>query len=608
MRLASAFNDGAVEAGSDAYFIFKLDRASIGFKLHNEPIENARNKGYRGCYHWTGFACSERSMPKLKILLCLLTMMTCSSRVAGQLIQEANELAELAVSLDTQIPQQSAENIQADADELGSKLSLADVVASVYRYFPLIQQARIEAGIADGQMLSAMGAYDTRLSAYSLSQPQGFYRTYRHGLGAVRQTWWGGYVTAGYRVGRGQFEPWYKERETNRGGEFSLGMGMPLLQGRAIDPQRVEVFRSGLAQQAVGPGVQLALLDYSRDAASLYWDWVAAGARLLAQQELLQLAKMRQGQLEDGANAGKYANIDVVFNRQLVAQRVNRRLDAEQRFRAAGFNLSLYLRDPGGQSLIPDDDWLPRHFPEIAPVPSLDFNSDFQSALSRRPELSLLAIERQQVALDRQLANNQRLPNLDLMAEASQDMGQRVSAINDKGPLELLVGIQSDVPIQRRNALGKIQQANAKLSQIEQKTRFQQDKIAVELRTAMNALVLAEKQVAEMEVALKAAFETLQGYRFGFERGFTDLVQLNLLETQTNEVELLLVDVQRGWFVALAQMQAALGVDPLEQALMVAALPESTRIGPGDFPMEFMGDQSELETDWKLHQQSSSRP
>jgi len=487
--------------------------------------------------------------------------------------------------------------------EPGSSLSLADVVASVYRYFPVIQQARLEEGIAEGQLLSSMGAYDLRLNAYSLSQPEGFYQTYRHGLGAIRQTWWGGYVTAGYRLGRGQFEPWYKERETNRGGEFALGFGLPLLQGRAIDPQRVEVFRSGLARQAVGPGIQVTLLEYCQDAAALYWEWVAAGAIMVAQEELLELAKLRQSQFEQGAEAGAYARIDVVFNRQLVAQRASRRLDAERKFRAAGFKLSLYLRDFSGNSLVPDDPWLPKHFPVITPVAGSDFNSDFQQALARRPELQLLSIAIQDVTLDRRLAQNQTLPNLDLLAEAAQDTGERLSSGNDKGQFELMLGIQSDVPLQRRNALGRIQQASAKISQIQEKLRLQRDKIAVELRTAHNALTLAQQQVDQMELALKSAFETLQGYRFGFQRGFTDLVQLNLLEIQTNEIELLLVDVQRAWFVALAQMQAALGLDPLEQALLVAALPESTRIGPGDFPFEIPPNAEELEADWKMLQQ-----
>ncbi len=135
----------------------------------------------------------------------------------------------------------------------GGTLQLSDVIASVYRAFPVIEQSRLQAGVAAGQNLSAWGAYDTKVEGYTLNQPLGFYETYRHGLGAARQTWWGGYLGAGYRIGRGSFEPWYKERETNDGGEFKLALIQPLLQGRAIDAQRVEVFQTNLRRQAVTP-------------------------------------------------------------------------------------------------------------------------------------------------------------------------------------------------------------------------------------------------------------------------------------------------------------------------------------------------------------------
>jgi outer membrane protein TolC len=288
-----------------------------------------------------------------------------------------------------------------------------------------------------------------------------------------------------------------------------------------------------------------------------------------------------------------------VFNSQLVAERASRRLEAEQRFRLAGFRLSLFLRDEVGSGLIPNDQWLPRHFPIIEPLPPADFNADFQAALTRRPELALLALQAQHIRLDRQLADNQRLPTLDLMAEASQDVGTPVSPLNDKGQFELLMGIRSDLPLQRRNAIGKIQQANAKLSQIDQKIRFQRDKIGIELQSAYNSLILSAQRVEQMEIALKAAFRALQSFKLGYQKGMVNLVELNILETQTNEVEIFLVDAQRDWFTALAQMQAALGLDPLEQSINVSALPESTRLGPGDMPREEPENAEELEADWE---------
>ncbi len=114
-------------------------------------------------------------------------------------------------------------------------LTVADVVASIARSFPVIEQARLQAGVAGGEVLAANGFYDHKLQGYTLSDPTGVYRNYRQGIGLARQLWWGGYLSAGYRLGRGDFEPWYKERETDKSGEFKLGLVQPLLQGRAID-------------------------------------------------------------------------------------------------------------------------------------------------------------------------------------------------------------------------------------------------------------------------------------------------------------------------------------------------------------------------------------
>ena len=123
--------------------------------------------------------------------------------------------------------------------------------------------ARLEANIARGEITSATGAYDLHLDYYNLNQPVGYYENSRSGVSLSRQLWWGGYALAGYRIGRGIFEPWYKERETNKAGEFRVGWVQPLLQGRAIDPYRVALFQANLDRQAVEPEIQQNVLAAS---------------------------------------------------------------------------------------------------------------------------------------------------------------------------------------------------------------------------------------------------------------------------------------------------------------------------------------------------------
>lgn len=489
------------------------------------------------------------------------------------------------------------------AVENQERLQLADVVASIYRAHPIIEQARLERNLARGLLVEAYGAYDTKLQGYSLSEPTGFYENFRNGIGVARQTWWGGYLSAGYRIGRGEFQPWYKERETNEAGEFKLAMGIPLLQGRAIDPQRVAVFQASLANQAAEPMIRQSLLFASMDAAMIYWEWVAAGAILEAQRELLALAEQRGEQLEAGVKADKFAEVDLIFNLQLIAERKGKVLESLNKFRAVGFKLSLFLRDEVGQPMVPNDEWLPNNFPIIKPLPPSDFQTDLTAALSRRPEPMLLQFEMRQIQWDQQLAINQLMPQLDLVSEASQDVGIPASSSNDKGDFELLVGVQGEVPIQRRKARGKIQSTSAKLAQLDQKLRFQRDKIGAELQTAYAALILSAQVVEQAELALRAAVDTLSRYRFAFDRGSdkVDLIYINLLESKVNETEIKLLEAQGSWFSALAQMQAALGLDPLDQAMLITQLPDSQQPGPGNLPQIPQIDPQKLEADWKRH-------
>ncbi|MFG0264982.1 MAG: TolC family protein [Rhodopirellula sp. JB055] len=454
-------------------------------------------------------------------------------------------------------------------------LVLADVIASVNRSYPDILQSRQQAGLTSGELLTAQGAYDTKFNAYSLAEPTGYYENYRNGLKLARQTWWGGYVEAGYRIGRGYYQPWYKERQTDDAGEFKASIIQPLLQGRAIDPQRVAVFQASLARQAVGPTVQQALLQISLDATTNYWQWVAAGSALQAQQELLELAEKRGKQYEAGVEAGKFPEIDLILNQQLIAERSTKVLETERKYRETAFKLGLFLRDDGGQPIVPDDQWIPQKFPAIQPPPPGDFQSDLAAALSRRPEPQILQYQIRGIQLDRQLACNEMLPRFDFIAEASQDMGEPATKSDDKGEFELLIGFTSEVPIQRRKARGKIQSTTAKIAQTNQKLRLVRDKIGVELQTAFNALTLSGQIVEQAEASLRASIDTLDRYRFAFERGKIDLIYLNLLETKANETEIKLIEAQQNWFAALAQMQVALGLDPLEQAMTVSELPPS---------------------------------
>lgn len=497
--------------------------------------------------------------------------------------------------------QNAAEDLLVGGD--AEYLTLADVIASVLSSFPKVQKARLQRSELQGEQVSAMGAFDTKLEGFTVSEPTGFYRNFRHGLGVSRRTWWGGYLAAGYRLGRGDFQPWYKERETNEGGEFKVALGVPLLQGRAIDPRRVAVFQASLGRQAVEPQIQREILISALEASAYYWKWVAEGNKLQIQRALVELAAKRQKQFQAGQEAGRFAKVDVFLNNQLLAERRNKMLEVEQKFRQAGFNLSLYLRDEFGNPRLPPESWLPEHFPRTYQLEPLDLNSEMALAASRRPEINLLQLSLQSQQIDQRLARNQLLPTIDLYTEGSQDVGTPASSSNDKGQFQLAAGLQGSLPIQRRKARGKIQSTASKIAQINQELRLQRNKIGVEIQEADNAIRFAAQQLEQSKQAVEYAITTLRSYQYAYNKGYEDLLYLNIVETKAFETEVKLVEAQSDWFFALSQLQAALALDPLAEAMEITDLPPADYPGPDDMPKDVDQVPADFEADWEKHLQ-----
>lgn len=250
---------------------------------------------------------------------------------------------------------------------------------------------------------------------------------------------------------------------------------------------------------------------------------------------------------------------------------------------------------------MPEDAWQPSSFPELTHIPAGDFQADLAAAMQRRPEPRLIQREIQQINYERQLAHNNMSPRFDLISEASQDLGIPASSNNDKGQFELTIGFQGEVPVQRSKARGKIQETNAKLAQLTQKLILLSNKIGIELQVSFNAFMIAQQVAEQAEQSLNAAVETLSRYRFGFERGKVDLIYLNLLETKVNETEVKVVEAQQNAFMALSALQAALGLDPLEQALLISELPNAVFSGPGHMPEPASLNPVEFNTDWQRH-------
>ncbi|MFH5803723.1 TolC family protein [Alienimonas sp. DA493] len=440
--------------------------------------------------------------------------------------------------------------------EPGPELRLEDVTASVLATYPVLEETALNRRLAAGLVVEAEGAFDTKLKASQELAPLGYYENYQHAVGVEQPLLGGGDVFAGYRIGRGAFEPWYKERQTNDGGEFKAGFTVPLLQDRRIDARRAAVRTAALERAAADPAVAAAQLDAVLNGSVAYWDWVLAGRLLAVSERLLDLSLDRTEGLEAQVRAGEKAPITLQDNDRLIAARRSKVIDAERKFRQAAAKLSLYLRGPGGVPLAPEDDLLPGRFPDPAgalpPVEAL-----ISEALSRRPELASLRLARDQQGVALAEARNDLLPELDAGLIVSQDVGELSSSKGDKQPLELDTAVVFSVPLQRRKARGKAAQVEAKIAQLTVKQRFAADKAAVEVQLAFAALEAARRQIEQAEIGVELAERLREAEVRAFELGESDLLILNLREAAAAAAAESLAAARHGYWIAVAELAAA---------------------------------------------------
>lgn len=442
----------------------------------------------------------------------------------------------------------------------GSPLQLDEVIESVYRSYPLLEAALYSRDIAAGENLAAQGAFDLKLKGASQNGPLGFYQTYRQSIGFEQPTFWGGSVFGGYRIGRGSFQPWYLERQTNLGGEFSAGFAVPLARNITIDERRAQLWRTRVGQRLAEPEIRLQRIDFVRAASYAYWDWVASGRRYQINASLLAMAKERNEAVSRKVQSGDTEPPVLEDNRRLIVSREAKLIESRRKQQESAIKLSLFYRDELGEPLLAKELQLPS-FPVPRPPDEKALPADVQAALNSRPELLSINLMLRQLQIDLAEARNELLPDVQGVMMGSQDVGDPATAKNDKSRYELEAGLLLDVPVQRRKARGKIVAIEGKQAQLVAKQQMAADKITAEVQAVYTTLVAAYAQIDRARESVLLADRLAAIERRKFELGESDLLSVNLREQQAADAQSLEVDALWEYHTALADYRAVLARD-----------------------------------------------
>ena len=440
-------------------------------------------------------------------------------------------------------------------------LQLPEVLGSVRERYPPLLIALIERDVAAGRVRQVAGAFDLGVALRFGMVPQGYYDgSTREVSLEQRLPFWGGNLFAGYRQSSGLLADYDRDR-TQRDGEFRAGIRFSLLRDGVIDQPRADLLKAKLDLGLVDPFVDRQRLDIVRVATRAYYQWVTAGLREQVAREQLKVADDRAAGLTEQAQKGSLAPIVVIDNERLIVSRQLAVSQARRRVEAAALELSLFLRGPDDQPITPASDRLPKTLPvtelpaDLGDVTALDVTAE------RRHELRRIRLLRDKVEVDRRLADNATLPNLDLTLGVTRNQG--AGPYTDLPRDEMRLGVGMRIPLQRNEAKGLLKIAESQLRSLDQDLHFVRDRIRVEVKDGWSALTAAREQLGLARRNIELAQILVDAEQLRFRQGAGDLLSLQLREQALLEARFAELATTADFFMALADYQAATAVELL---------------------------------------------
>jgi outer membrane protein TolC len=466
----------------------------------------------------------------------------------------------MALSGQARAEPSAAEPSAAEPSETREReLGVDEVLRSVDRSFPLIAAAAREQDEAAGALLSSEGGFDPTLRASGTVEPIGGYpKQYLTTQVEQPTALWGSSFFAGYRYGSGKFPVYEGKLDTNDYGEIRGGVRVPIWRDGPIDSRRASLRKAELGVTLAKLAVDQQRIEARRVAALRYWDWVAAGQRLVTLRAWLALAETRDGGLAVRAARGDIAELDRVENQRTVLQRQSAVVGAERDLAQAGLELSLFLRGDDGTSLLPPLSRLPKAFPEVVPIDVPSARDVEDRALARRPDFLRFDLLRDRSRIDADLARNQRKPAVDVTLFGSRQFGAGDPA---RGESVLGASLVLDIPILNRVQNGRERSAGAAVAKTEEQKRFARDRIVADVRGSLVTIEASAQRAAMAQREVVVAAQLAVGELRRFELGESNLLLVNLREQSSAEAAIRQIDAHADYQRATANFRAATASD-----------------------------------------------
>ncbi|EIF51508.1 TolC family protein [Sulfurovum sp. AR] len=370
---------------------------------------------------------------------------------------------------------------------------------------------------------SAEGGFDTKLSVAYDQKEYPISTGEFSDISFSKPTENGTEFIVGYRRAEGIQE--YNNIKTGSEGELRVGVKVPVFsllndmneRKYTLEAAKINATRSAFESQNN-------LRNLYTHIVTSYYQLLYYSEVLKLEKKLLHKATKRNRFIEKRVSSGDLADVAILESKQQIINREQRVLTTKNNYSQA---LQLFLNY---LNLSKKEFELRYVLPSLKMLKSekILFQNAITQALTHRPDIKALDSQRTKLDLDTTYNSVSAYPKLNLFAYGVHDIqyGEGIK-----------VGLQFDIPLERRSYKGKMIEIQKGMSQIEE----EKHRLLLELKTNLSNLMYSldiinqNIEFGEKETKIVETLEEAENKKY--EVGSSDLFQINQREIRTLEVK-----------------------------------------------------------------------
>ncbi|MDM5263656.1 TolC family protein [Sulfurovum sp. XTW-4] len=388
---------------------------------------------------------------------------------------------------------------------------------------PYIYTAVGQQYIDAARIQSAEGGFDTKLSVAYDQKEYPISTGEFSDISFSKPTENGTEFIVGYRRAEGIQE--YNNIKTGSEGELRVGVKVPVFsllndmneRKYTLEAAKINATRSAFESQNN-------LRNLYTHIVTSYYQLLYYSEVLKLEKKLLHKATKRNRFIEKRVSSGDLADVAILESKQQIINREQRVLTTKNNYSQA---LQLFLNY---LNLSKKEFELRYVLPSLKMLKSekILFQNAITQALTHRPDIKVLDSQRTKLDLDTTYNSVSAYPKLNLFAYGVHDIqyGEGIK-----------VGLQFDIPLERRSYKGKMIEIQKGMSQIEE----EKHRLLLELKTNLSNLIYSldiinqNIELGEKETKIVETLEEAENKKY--EVGSSDLFQINQREIRTLEVK-----------------------------------------------------------------------